>query len=220
MSTAIKSPSRWLKYLGILLLLIHLLEQIYGLYRLVFNHEEIDWFFWLSNLLPYFLAVAFIFQSRIYMTLSLIGSLVYESPWTIDFFGRLIFNKVFFGGVADYIFLLPLYFYIVNLNHIIFIPLAIFGSYKLGIDKNGHKLWIFWSVILLLMSYAFTSPVHNINCVHNPCIIGPTNFSSDHPLVYLVMWMFLPWLLVAIPLNWLLYNIYYRVKKPLSNRES
>ena len=161
-------------YIGFLLLSIGIIDVVHTvLYKPLY---ELLWF---SNSILVLAGLAFIFQSRLLIGSVLISSVV-EIPWVVDFFGRLAFDKVLLGGVADYMLndfgFSSARFYI-ELNHLLVIPFSVYGALKIGIHRQSYVVSSIHAVLLNTLSFFFAPAAKNINCMRHLCISG-RNFSG------------------------------------------
>lgn len=130
--------------------------------------REFEDIFWFCNLYGLILGVSMLLQKRIFVGSVLVSALFPQALWILDF----IFQLMGFGlGRTAHMFAggISLHFIISSLLHALCIPIAFYGIYSLGYDKNS----IYWAILggafLLACSYSFTSPQNNVNCIFFPC---------------------------------------------------
>ena len=197
-------------------LVVGIILLIWSLVDIVNTIVNKSWYqlAWFSNNIVLILSLAFIFRNKILMSAVAVSSLIVELPWFIDFFGRLLFNFVPFGGLSDYMFYeitVKNWLFYLELNHLVLIPLSMYGMYKLGVHKKAYLIcWIF---ILYLNSLAyFLTPIElNINCVNRLCFLRE-NFIKVNSFSYYVLWM----VSLAVVVYLLNKLIYYLSRKYLS----
>ncbi|MAE42732.1 hypothetical protein CMO93_03095 [Candidatus Woesearchaeota archaeon] len=195
------------KIIGILLLLAAFIDSYFLL-----TNEHFSQVFWFCNTGIYLLAFGFYFRKSIILTGILIGALVAQIPWVLDFLVQLFTDYSLFG-VASYMFdysFNNIRFY-VELDHLFIIPIAIYGTYKLGFHKYG---WVFAAIVTLILNaaaYNFSSLEDNVNCVFYSCFdeqISP----KEHPFVYMIGFSFLI-VFAMFVLNQIIYMIINRKVK-------
>jgi len=188
------------KIIGILLLFLSFIDSYFLL-----KFETFSQLFWFCNSALYIIAFGFYFRKSIIITAALLGALVVQIPWVLDFLVQLFFGYSLFG-VASYMFdygFNDIRFYI-ELDHLLIIPLTLYGVSKLGFHK---KAWIFAVIVVLVLNtgaYAFSSEPDNVNCVFFSCFGDEI---KEKNLLYALTWTFL--LVFAIfvlnqIINWLL----------------
>lgn len=205
--------------IGIVFAILYIVELQVSIYiELLGDTVNLSWLFWLSNILPLILIYSFIFLNKTYATAGLLSATLYESSWSIDFIGRAIFNVPPFGGIADYMFQTYPFHFFINLNHLFFIPLFFYGIIRMGVAKNAYLICMKVGLLIMTVTWIFTKQEDNINCLYHSCLkFIPLNLSPIFNLLFLII---VPQLLILAPLNWFLYTLYYRFKKPSSRHGS
>ncbi len=163
---------------------------------------------WFSNNIILILSLAFLFRSKIFMTAVAISSLMVESPWFIDFFGRLLFNFAPFGGLSDYMFNelgFKNWVFYLELDHLLIIPLSIYGMLKLGVHKRAYLICGIFIFYFNSLAYFFTPKELNINCISRLCFLKE-NFIKVNSFSYYIIWMVSLGIVVYL-LNKLIYYI-------------
>ncbi|MBL7056134.1 hypothetical protein ISS07_04435 [Candidatus Woesearchaeota archaeon] len=148
-----KSKIENFKIIGIFLLILALIDS-YSLLR----YETFTQLFWFCNFAIYLLAFGFYFKKPVVLTGVLIGSLTVQIPWVLDFLVQLITGYSLWG-VASYMFdygFNNVRFYI-ELDHLLILPLSIYGVYKSGFNKKG---WLFMGIVSNLPSFFHTRKYH------------------------------------------------------------
>ena len=168
--------------------------------------------FWFSNWLPLIVAIGFIFKSRIVMTSAAIAALVTEPGWMADFISRLFFGTGLFPGpVTEYMFVNigpGSFFFYLELNHLVTLPLSLYGVFRLGVSALAYRLCMIYSFVFNSVTYFFTPAGANVNCVHFSCLAasGPGFVSQPY---YYIVWMVLVGL-IAWPVNILFIKLFAR----------
>src|SRR3989344_9244156 len=131
---------------------------------LLVKDESLSQLLWFCNSVIFLLAFGLYFESSIVLTAVLIGALVVQLPWVLDFFIKLFFGHDLFG-VTSYMFdygFNNIKFY-AELDHLMIIPFSIYGVKKLGLHKKG---WIIGTAVAIIINggaYIFSSYKDNIN---------------------------------------------------------
>src|SRR3989344_5027572 len=171
------------KIISIIILLISLADSYFLL-----KNEHFSQLLWFCNAAIYLLAIALYIESSVMLTGILLGALVVQIPWVVDFLVRLIFGYELFG-VASYMFdygFSNIRFYL-ELDHLLILPLSIYAIRKTGFHKNG---WVFAALVAFIINtgaYAFSSYLDNINCVFYSCLSDKI-IEKENPFVYLLSW--------------------------------
>ena len=179
---------------------------------LLIKDESLSQLLWFCNTVLFLLAFGLYFESSIILTAVLIGALVVQLPWLLDFLIKLLFGHYIFG-VSSYMFdygFNSIRFY-AELNHLLMIPLALYGVYKLGFHKNG---WIVGTIVAIIINagaYLFSSYKDNINCVFYNCLNQKITLQA-HPFPYMILWTMLISILM-FALNRIIYKILNRKNK-------
>jgi len=142
---------------------------------------------WFSNHTFIILGLALLFKSRFWAFAELCLGAIPELVWSTDFLYSVFTGKQLWGFTA-YMFkngtfdLLHLY----SLQHILFIPAAIYAMYLLG--GPVKKAWIgsiAHGVVMWGASFMFPFDF-NINCVYHKCIFDLPNYQIAWPLFMIV----------------------------------
>lgn len=196
----IKSNEKTLRFLGLFVLLLALANI--GEHIFFKEYEDV---FWFCNLYGLVLGVSILFQQRALVGTVLVSAIFPQALWIVDFILQVIgygFGRtahMFAGGIT-------FHFIISSLLHASCIPIAIYGTYKLGYDKNSVYYAVLAGGILLVCSYAFTSPQNNVNCVFFPCdlsyssdgnTIKESNFYMTPAYVLIQLFFWFPFLLLS-----------------------
>ena len=190
--------------IGSIVLLIATVDLVLGI-----KYDPLEDLLWFSNTILFLLAFAYILRSRLLMGSILISSIV-EIPWTIDFISHVLFNKGIFGNVTGYMFNIygagSLRFYI-EMNHLLVIPLALYGAYKIGIHEKSYLISSAHATLLNTLTFLFTNPEKNINCIEHLCFIKSNPFAIN-PTFYFIIWT-----LVLCFVSWTLNKTAIRIIK-------
>ena len=172
--------------MAVAVLLISLVDSY-----VLLKHEHFSQLFWFCNSVIYLLAIGLYFRNSMMLTGVFTGAMVVQIPWVLDFLLRLFFGYSLFG-ITSYMFdygFDNIRFYL-ELDHLLIIPLSIYGIKKTGFHKKG---WVFASVVALAINtgaYLFSSTADNVNCVFYSCFSDKI-IANAHPLAYMLGWTFL-----------------------------
>ncbi len=144
--------------------------------------EGQDWgeLLWFCDVMSFILAFALFTKNKFLINTTFLASVPAQFMWIVDFFLELTV-----GGMgrtawlfedADTIFT-P---FISTVMHGILIPFSFYGIYKLGFVKRAIFGVYAIIVILLPVTYFFTDPTINRNCVFFPCDL---NFVDDFKVI-------------------------------------
>ncbi|MFH1248738.1 MAG: hypothetical protein V1660_01145 [archaeon] len=166
-----------LNFLGILFLITGILQFIVPWLDGNYTH-----FIWFSSHVIILLGVGILLRSRFLLTAELCIALIPETLWSIDFLGKLFSNK-YFIGITQYMFEGKFDFVaLVNLEHLLIIPLGLVAVWYLGRDKNGWKGSLIHVLVLWVIGL-IAGPIYNINCIFKSCTLLFGNLSS-----YMILW--------------------------------
>lgn len=190
-----------LRLIGIICLIWALLDIV-----LTIKQEPYYVIFWFSNSIFLLLSIGFLFRDRLLVSSIAIAAVITETGWVLDFVTRLITTHGLFAApITEYMFtrigFASIRFYI-ELSHVAVIPLALYGAYKLGMHKKAYLLCFGYSVFFNLLAYFFASAEYNINCAHYLCFLSANPHWIPQPY-YLIIWIFVPVIFAALPLNYL-----------------
>jgi len=180
---------------------------LFGLVGLVANiiNNTFYNFIWFCNHMSILLGIAFLARSRVLMMAELSIALIPQLIWSIDFLGKLFFD-IYIFNTANYMFALeyqPVFYYL-SLNHLLLIPVAIYGVWKLGKPVWAWKWSVVHGLILVPFSLIFG---HNLNCLGKSClpaIPSGTAYYVLGPIAAVAMF----WIS-----NWIIINLYKKLKK-------
>ncbi|MBI3026912.1 hypothetical protein HYY70_02270 [Candidatus Woesearchaeota archaeon] len=153
----------------------------------ILKNEHFSQLFWFCNAMLYLIVIGIYFESSIFLTGIFLGALVVQLPWIIDFLLKLLFRYELFG-IASYMFdygFKNIRFYI-ELDHLLIIPLSIYGIKRFGFNKNG---WIFSTIAAFLLNigaFAFSSNADNVNCVFYSCFND--KITLNNTFVFMMLW--------------------------------
>lgn len=122
-------------------------------------------FFWTSDIALFFVFLAILFESKLLASMAIVGNLLYESFWNIDFI--LLLLHLPSSGVTDYMLnsASPLWLRALSLFHVALPPLMIWLIYKLGYNRKAWRLQMLFSTALIFLTWLVTDPVRNVNFV-------------------------------------------------------
>ncbi|HLC31802.1 MAG TPA: hypothetical protein VJK51_03975 [Candidatus Nanoarchaeia archaeon] len=159
-----------------------------------YYYFEVDQVYWFCYLGMFLLGIGLLWRNGDLLVVQftiLAGGLLF---WTLDFSYRLLSGNDYLG-ISSYFFedgsLIPK---LVTLQHVYTIPVVL---YALSILKiKGRRLWVLSfleAVILYFLTFFFTSPEYNVNCVFYSCI----RF-FDLQLYYPYIWFLLVFLMIFV----------------------
>jgi hypothetical protein len=191
-----------LNIIGIFFLII----GIASISRIFFPESTWQNIFWICGHTTLIMGLAIIFRNKFWLTAELNIILIPQIIWTIDYLGKLIFDKFLFG-FTTYMFEGNWIFKILSYQHLFVFILTIYAVYLI---KPSKKAWIGSIIhgIFLLSSGLIISEHYNINCAHRNCL----NFQIPH---YLLIWI-ITFLIMTILTNIILIKLF---KKKRTNKE-
>lgn len=132
-----------------------------------FLYNDLSDILWYCNIIAIVLGAGLILKNNKAVTLAFVTTIPAQLLWMIDFFFELLGEGM---GRTAHIFNNPLWAIILTTNlHLVLIPIATYGVYKLGFAENILPHLILFIVALLSISYFFTDIEVNINCVFYSC---------------------------------------------------
>jgi len=168
-----------------------LLLQIYVIFYLDLFASTSS-FFWICNVIPFLFAMGF-FTKNISLVRSLISlSLVIHIIWTIDFFSVIFFNSPILGGFTRYAFQEGTISILPMLAHLFSSSVALMVVYREEFNKKRILIYSFLLIVAFqLLAFAFTTPVDNVNCVYESCVlslVGAVPFYSQiYPIGFFIL---------------------------------
>jgi hypothetical protein len=121
--------------------------------------------------------------------------------WIADFFMQTDGRTAFLFDQGFWIFWL-------NINlHILLLPLALYGVWKVGFERRSLLPTMFFIFVLLGATYIFTPVEQNINCVFRPC---EGHSVDEHSLQHFLKTLFF-WLALT-PVGYLLWRFIFQAK--------
>jgi len=196
-----------LVYIGFLCLLIWSLDFL----NIVFLIHKPQYLLWLSSVGLLATAIALIKRDSFLIFVLFCSLFVFEAIWSIGFLSRLLFN-IPIPGVVDYAFE-PTYAtkdFILTLYHLLIPSALLIGFIKQKkVYKYGWLFALFYTSILVFLTYFFVNKVENVNCVHTITYCRsfiPFLYKFDNPIrIYIGLLM--ATVFVFIPTNYTLYRI-------------
>jgi hypothetical protein len=145
----------WIKLLWTLFILVWA-----PLYWKNYGAQNFLYFCDLGNIL---LVAALWLESSLIFSWQACGLLVFQTLYTVDLIGALLFHHHWIGG-TEFMFDAgtPLFLRLFSLYHVIVPPLLLWGVWKLGYDKRGWKYQTLLTWILVPINY-FWRPQYNVN---------------------------------------------------------
>ncbi len=133
------------------------------------NPTEILWF---CDMTAVILGTGLILRNRIMITLALVMAIPAQARWILDFFLEAVGSG---AGRTAMLFSYGLTVFWLSVNlHAIVIPISFYGVWKLGFARKALLPILIYGFILLTVSFLFTNPIENINCVFYSCdVVDP-----------------------------------------------
>jgi hypothetical protein len=178
-------------------------------------------FLYFCDLGNIFIAVALWTESALLFSWQATGLLLFQTVFTIDLFGALLFGKHLIGG-TEYMFdpHLPLSLRFLSLFHIVTPPLLLWAIWRLGYDRRGWRLQTLTTWIVVPINY-FWRPERDVNWVRGP------GFREQHLVpggVYLAAYLIFVPLVIYYPthrlLNWWVDRCGLRISPPGSGDQA
>ncbi len=191
---------KWNQILAIFVFIVVLLNTLTHIFFEGFDWAELIWF---CDLMSYILAYALWTKNRFVISTVFLASVPAQFMWIVDFFMQLSGSGM--GRTAwmfedSYVWWTP---FISTVMHAILIPVSAYAIYKLGFVKKAILGVYFIIFTLLPISYFFTDPTINRNCVFYPCDL---NFIDDKAVIEAnPIYMSKAYLLQTIT-DWLIYG--------------
>ncbi len=134
-------------------------------------YEGFDWaeLLWFCDLMSFVLAYALWTKNRFLLSVVFLASVPAQFMWIVDFFMNLFgtgFGRTDWLFEDSYLWITP---YISTIMHAILIPFSAWGIWKYGFSKRAILGVYFIIVTLLPITYFFSDPTINRNCVFFPC---------------------------------------------------
>ncbi len=165
------------KILASFVFLIVSLNQIVHIFYEGFDAAE---FLWFCDLMSFVLAYALWTKNKFLLSTVFLASVPAQFMWIVDFFLSLAgqgFGRTAWMFEDSYMWITP---YISTIMHGILIPSALYGIYRFGFGKRAILGVYFIIITLLPITYFFTDPTINRNCVFFPCDL---NFVEDREII-------------------------------------
>ena len=186
--------------LGIFCLIYWLFDVI----NMIFIIHKPEFMLWYSSAGLFFTAIALITGNSVLISIMFCSLFLVESIWSLDFLGKIFFNKNFLG-ITSYVFS-PSYSkkdFFMTMYHIFLPPILFFSVLKtkkvFRYSWAGSTVYLF---VLLFLTYTFVSRSETVNCVHqlSQCkglfssiaSITPNPYRVFVILTVLVVFVFIP----------------------------
>lgn len=144
-------------------------------------HDPLE-ILWFCDMTAIILGVGLILRNKTMTTLALMMAMPAQFRWILDFFLEMLGGGA--GRTAHLFTFGPRVFWLsVNLHSIV-IPIALFGTWKLGFAKKALMPILIYGFVLLTVTFLFTSPEENRNCVFYACDI--TDPGGDYLRYFLI----------------------------------
>ncbi|MDP3765004.1 MAG: hypothetical protein Q8R04_00675 [Nanoarchaeota archaeon] len=175
-------------------------------------------FLWFCSITLFLLAFGFILKSYTLLNSFLSMGLIVQPVFIIDYIWISFFG-VELNGTSLYVFqpTFGLLEFISAAKHLFMIPFAFYGVFLLS--RKNKKSYIFtaiFTILLLVVSYAFQPEYRNLNCVKKPCAkFFGGNLSGFWYFIFFVASM----IILTLLLNFIINTILEKTEK-LSHRKS
>lgn len=177
-----------------------------------FRTDTFDIFFWFCNHTPLFFAIAFFIRNMNLIKAFINVGFLIQFLWFLDFLFALLFD-FYIIGMTNYVFedLVGFTILIPILLHIFSTNVALIFTFK---EKTNYVVLFysfFYLSFLFFLTFLFTSPENNINCIYEICEFESLTFPF-----YTYLWVPVMFFLIILPTFYfqkLLYYIYYLKKR-------
>jgi hypothetical protein len=164
-------------------------------------------FLWFSDIALFALLLSLWTGWRLPYSMMAVGVLPFEIMWVLDFMtgGNLT-------GIAAYMFSDddPLYLRILSGFHFFIPPIAIWMLFRQGYDPRALPAQSALAAVVLPLTWLVSGPDDNINWVYGPGFVQ--DFAPAG--VYLTAYLALLFVLVHLPMHWLLRRYFGRTPGP------
>jgi len=149
-------------------------------------------FLYFCDIGNFFITLALWTESPLIFSWQATGLLLFQTLWTIDIAGMLLFHRHFIGG-TEYMFdpQKPLLLRMLSLFHLVVPPLLLWSLKRVGYDARGWKLQILTAWVVIPINY-FWRPQYDVNFARGL-------FFREQHLV--PGWMYVAAYLVVVPLT-------------------
>lgn len=167
---------------------IFLLIAINQVFVMLLTAKNFRYAFWFSDHVAFVLAIAVLMRKRAIVTGEMCIALIPETIWTLDFLGKILFNRFIFNtvGVANYLFVegafVARWQNFSTLQHLFILPLGLLALWIMKADKNGWRFALIHAAALWIISFAIGS-AYNVNCIFDPCALGIKKMGY-----YMIIW--------------------------------
>lgn len=196
-----KKPD-WLTLLAIIFLLWGIINSFLDISRYGIEKGE---FLWFCNISMFVIAYGIIRKDSRWIIGFLPFAFLTQTFWIFENFFRLSTKENLFG-LIEFMYQpgFPLDEFIISHYHLFAIPLAVVSLFFLKTRKGGTTKIIFTcGMVIFFLSYIFSYPDKNINCIKEPCFAslekyGGFVYSFIFPLVLLSISSVLAYYLQAL----------------------
>ncbi len=192
--------------------------KVFGLYLVflsllaianAFFHPEIASPLWFCYIAVFLIGLGLFYGKSDIVAMQINIMAIPVLVWNIDFYHYLITGKTLWG-VTDYFFASKdTLSNFITLQHLYVIPITLVFLYFLG--SYGKNIWK-WSFLeaagIFILSWFFTAPSANVNCVFKSCI----NFLHVTGISYQILW-FAAMLLMIFLTNRIFSYLINKIKK-------
>jgi hypothetical protein len=138
----------------------------------------------------FLIAVGLWLESRLILSWQAVGLLVFQSLYTLDLIGTVLFRHHIIGG-TEYMFdpKVPLFVRLLGLYHMVVPPLLLWAVRRLGYDERAWKLQTLTAWVLVPINF-FWRPEYNVNWARG----------LGHEQHQVPGWLYLAAYLIMVPL--------------------
>ncbi|MBS3072444.1 hypothetical protein J4477_01255 [Candidatus Pacearchaeota archaeon] len=157
-----------LNILGVFFILWGILAVTNAIFQSQENNASILWFCYIVLLI---IGFGMLFKNDGLLVAQLNIVIIPFLIYFLDFAYRFATGSSLFG-ITDYFFSdWPIFSKIISIQHFFTIPLTLFALYLIKVKMKYSYLISFFELILVfIVTYVFTDPADNINCVFSSCV--------------------------------------------------
>jgi len=208
----------------ILAIIVFLVVAFNEYTHIFFEGGDLGELLWFCDVMSFVLAVGLWFKNRFIITTVFLASVPAQFLWIVDYFLNLLgsgFGRTAWMFTDSYVWWTP---YISTIMHGILIPVSFYSIYKYGFEKYAIFGVYFVIFSILPITFYFTDPTINRNCVFFPCdlnFVDDKNIIQNHAGYYLTYKYLLKeigsWLFYTTGFYVLFYFVYYKLINKSAN---
>ena len=157
-------------------------------------------FLYFCDLENFLIAAGLWLESRLIVSWQAVGLLVFQSLYSLDLIGAILFRRHIVGG-TEYMFdpKVPLFVRLLGLYHLVVPPLLVWAVRRLGYDERAWKLQTITAWVLVPINFYWRLQ-YDVNWARG---IGHEQHTVPH-WMYLAAYLVLVPLVVYLPTHWAL----------------